>query len=467
VGHISPVITLLIRFIGCEGCRSRKKKCDKVFPNCSRCVQLHIVCEWPRAGPSLRDRRRGLGSLKSRQEVHWTPKPILPIVPVVANSVKDQSHQEDAKPGLRSESLSVLPQTTQMADYIQIEDDWWLPLDFEIPNSLQSAISNGHLDVTTEIPNAFSLIGFQDLDLFVPNGGSNHSVPPVISHISRSLSGCHLSLPNSLTFSVTEHQAIAHYETVFSLYRATKDPHWSTHKVLLRLGSHNAMVMHFVLAVSLNDFSSRTHHNASFDDAQIHFEAGAQLLIQANKDNHTKDHVAMLSSFFFLYLYMLNRGFVATQRLRHLSMTVLDYMKTYSLSAQCLIPRTTETSEFSSKFTSRECSLLARLIIWIFHEDLKCGFQNSGGYLAKYLADNRTDTANIYEISRNVLELQWGEDYPDYQIVDDIENSDVLEFLYAMMPLHQDINELCQETGLSMEEMKSSVQERFSILEKV
>lgn len=283
--------------------------------------------------------------------------------------------------------------------------------------------------------------------------------PEVAYPIVRPLPAYHISLPNSLILNVAEHQALAHYETVFSLYRATKDPQWSTHKVLLRLGSHNAMVMHFVLAVSLNDFSARTQHNASSQEAQSHFEAGAQLLIQANQNNGSVDHIAMMSSFFFLYLYMLNRNSVAPQRLRQLSMTVLDYVKSHDLRAGA--------SGTSSSFTSRDGSLLARLIIWMFHEDLKCGFQRSGGYLAKYLTDNRNETANIYDTSRNALELQWGEEYPDTQVIDDMINSDVLEFLYAMMPLHQDINELCQGDTIGTPEMKSSVEQRLSALEKV
>lgn len=99
------------------------------------------------------------------------------------------------------------------------------------------------------------------------------------------LSDHHIRSPSSLTLNSGEHHALKHYQTTFSIYRTTKDPKWSTHKLLLDLGASNSMIMHFILAVSINDVNRRKEHYDS-SEAEGHFEAGARELIgMVNKDS--------------------------------------------------------------------------------------------------------------------------------------------------------------------------------------
>ena len=116
--------------------------------------------------------------------------------------------------------------------------------------------------------------------------------------------------------------------------------------------------------------------------------------------------------------------------------------------------------------TIKQRSLLARLIMWTFDEDVKCGFQGSGGHLAQYLSENDARTKNIYDASRSVLENHWGPDYPDCQVFDDNENSVILEFLFAMMPLQQDINDLSSGMDTSTPDVCRRIQRKFTTLEQ-
>jgi hypothetical protein len=80
--------------------------------------------------------------------------------------------------------------------------------------------------------------------------------------------------------------------------------------------------------------------------------------------------------------------------------------------------------------------------MWALDEDVKSNFQGKGGHLARYLADQPARTKEIYNASRNALGDYWGSGYPHLQILDDDQNATVLEFLWVLMTLWQDINDL-------------------------
>lgn len=65
-------------WIGCCACRERRIKCDEGLPACGRCTRLSLNCCKPEPSIPLRLRRRGYGSIKSRNT--WEPPNILPNV---------------------------------------------------------------------------------------------------------------------------------------------------------------------------------------------------------------------------------------------------------------------------------------------------------------------------------------------------------------------------------------------------
>lgn len=158
------------------------------------------------------------------------------------------------------------------------------------------------------------------------------------------------------------------------------------------------------------------------------------------------------------------------ERIQQLSKTALTYLKKHKLDSRCLESESSESAdEVVSSLTDRDRSVLARLIIWTFDEDVKCGFQGAGGYLARYLTAHRERTMAVYEVSRTALKAHWGTTYPRDQTDDDDYNAMELEFLWALTALWQDINELSQDPSSSCPEAqgRSRIEQRFSLLEKV
>lgn len=346
-------------------------------------------------------------------------------------------------------------------------DEWWPGMSIEPETSnwdpLCASIDDMFLPTN---PSLSTFDNFGHLSPMLPDAGSSWLLG-VGSSISRSLPDDHFPLPNSLILNSREHHALGHFQTTFSIYRTTKDPEWSTHKLLLSIGAEDEMIMHLILAVSINDVCHRQGHESS-QEAQRHFEAGTQALIKTIEKDSPADHVYLMAGFLFLYLYMPKRKSIPRQRIRQLSMTVRDFVKKHNLDNLCLEPLPENGSPVASQYlNTRDRSILARLIIWIFDEDVKCGFQDSGGYLAEHLTAHRERTMAVYEVSRTVLEVYWGSNYPQCQTDDDNDNAVELEFLWVLTALWQDINELAEGSTLDPGMVQRRIKQRFSLLEKV
>jgi hypothetical protein len=459
----SFVYTNAYQMTGCETCRRRKVKCDEIHPYCTECTRLRFSCRWSQGKRQpMKTTRRGFGPVKSRDST-WIPRPIVPIpsTSTVAECVPTMTTVASPPSQSDWDGLVFSDGGSSSSEWLQDFDRNSEALTFSTSPDHFLGLENSQLLSPCQ--------NFPDLEqLFKNYESSNYSMSDRVLEMfpSPSLSDYHMTLPNSLTLTNNEHEALRHYQTTYSLYRTTKDPNWSTHKVLLRMGSQDNMIMHLLLAVSLNDYSLRRGNSSSSPDAENHFQAGAQLLIRTTTDTAGSDSVTMMAAYFFIYLYMSKRRSTAPQRLSQLSSTVLDYVKKHNLVSSCIKPATKAGQSDVTSITSiHNRSLLARLIMWTLDEDIKCSFQGSGGHFARYLAVRDTQTKEIYDASRNALGDHWGSDYPHTQVLDDDQNSTVLEFLWAMMPLWQDINDLSGDSDSA--ELIFHIEQKFSLLEEV
>lgn len=467
------------------------------------------MCTWLEGRKSLKDQRRGFGPVKSRAD--FQPKEIQPAKPSTAGGeaviesaplvcdlgngaplpLTSASQVQDTfgfpqRPCLPPDESAMITNTSighlffdpsSAGGIVQRNptvgtDEWWSEWNAEdgglhFPSPSNGSASDAYSQVFEP---TFDLENFEQILLSSGTDAKDlQSMPGMSFSPLASLSDYHLALPNSLTLTLPEHEALRHYQTTYSLYRTTKDPNWSTHKVLLSIGAQNPMIMHFLLAVSLNDYSLRKGQASSASsDAETHFQEGARLLIEEMKVGTEQNHVTTMAAYFFIYLYMSKRKSTAPQRLTQLSLTVMEYVERNELNIRCIGP-----SEFPDDSTalipssSGDNSLLARLIMWTFDEDVKCSFQSTGGHLARHLTKNTSRTRDVYEASRNTLADYWKVDYPNSQQLDDDLNSTVLEFLWAMMPLWQDINDLPHEQELMPMDLLLRIEHNFSFLEQV
>jgi hypothetical protein len=279
----------------------------------------------------------------------------------------------------------------------------------------------------------------------------------IIAHPVPGLLAQFVAYPESMAVSRTEHEALYYYQTTLSSIQTTKDPNWATSKVFLRLGSSRPLVMHLLLAASLESLI----RNQATDDildvlaiAAHHHQSGTKLLTRELSNTTKPDHVNVMTGFWFLYLYTSRQPNLELSEIKKLSQTVSDYVKKHQLDSLCIRRTPESASGTPASLSCRERSLLARLMIWIFYADISFGFRCRGGSLAKYLSENLERTERVYQTSRFVLELHWGSEYPEQQLRDDFENSVVLEMVYRSFTVYHAINELCdgQQTGRLAEE---------------
>ena len=280
-----------------------------------------------------------------------------------------------------------------------------------------------------------------------------------------------IALSPSFEVSAKEKQALHHYREYLSTYTSTKNIQWSSHMVMLCYASHTPMLMHLLLAASLMDLTVyQRYDKTTYFAAQQHFRAGASLLIGTINSHREPDHVSVLMAFFFLYEFRTKQKYVDVNATTQLSNNVCDYIKRYNLDT--LAVRSTPFSSTRLGVVAptvlprdkREC--LARLIVWLFYEDVGCVTQGYGGSLASHLRRTSKQTDEIYQQSTTMLESTWGSEYPEREIVDDLENGPILKFLYDVMKLYTDVNNACQHADGAAAEV-DKIEESIIKLEEV
>ncbi|CAK7232809.1 hypothetical protein SCUCBS95973_008382 [Sporothrix curviconia] len=298
--------------------------------------------------------------------------------------------------------------------------------------------------------------------------------------VSSPLSLCSLPVPCSITLTPLEGQALDHYSNAFSVSFTMKHPKWSTLSMLRLLGQCSPMVMHFLLAVALNDLWWRNGAGDSelHTAAQRHYRQGAMLLTEvmdgsnrdkltggvisnghiggssvenieqgrrANLDATTQTHI--MAAFWFLYLYRSKTAAINVNFLTQLSETVTGHIIKYKLDELCSVGSNSaaaiNNADDHSLLTQSNCSardgsLIAMMITCLYYQDIKHGFYHCGGRLAQHLNADKMRLGRIYDMGRNALALNWGSEYPVAELVDDMEN-------YAMLKFNSELNILLED----------------------
>lgn len=202
---------------------------------------------------------------------------------------------------------------------------------------------------------------------------------------------------------------------------------------MLRLGLGTPMVMHLIIASALTDLSLCSDDSTLYALGQRHYEAGANLLVDA-VGAQSQNHVDILSSFFLLYVCMSLRE-ESLEKVSQLSWMVLNHVQTFDLVGY-------SSDALETIIPQDQRAFIARMMVWLVYEDIAAAFLGCDGAFARYLRSQPEKLDTIYEQSATILESCWGKFYPDSEAIDDVENSTVLRFLFDVMCLLQDINQL-------------------------
>lgn len=409
----------------CDACRSAKVKCDERHPDCSRCSRLELQCSW---SPKRTEPIVTRASSEKKRTI--LPKPAAQKTP--SNDKGEPSNSPSAD--ITHEAAGNTPNCTV---WDQSLDEVALPPQ---PGS--------DLDIWTGPCSDFSSLLYSSC-LFMHD----------------------IVLDESLILSGGEYQALSHYQNTFISARILRTPRWSMLGCIFQAVSNVPMAMHLLIAISSMDLNQRSPRPViSVSVNRTHFRKGSEMLVQLMSLANEPHHFSTLSSWFFLYLYMTHRDVLDKKAVDQLSIAILNYIKRYnldSMSAGTTLGEKSLVSAWQDPCLSTEPGLVGRLLLFLASEDIRVGFEECGGHLAKYLLGRDDLYWRIFSQQRYILERHWGQSYPEYEAMCDLETTAAIELGNRVGLLFHKLNELSRMDSEEAKPLDLEIEKGIRELETV
>ncbi|KAL4871658.1 hypothetical protein BDV12DRAFT_205973 [Aspergillus spectabilis] len=451
---------------GCSTCISKKAKC----------VRLHLTCEWPIPKPSLASRRRGLGPIKTRDQGLWSPSSIVPKND--ASGESPQSHAPEAQV-----AHNCLP-SPGLEDMFQSEDflTEGATRDGDLPVNLAS-LADPQLDAAQWIYSADSLADTPAscmAQISDSNGGRlDNSLNANTFGLLRAPRMDPLSTATGLSFAYAigttpalgsdDKQAVLFHYKVFAPLKSTRDWTCSAHTLFLNKAFNSDMALHFLLAVSHSELAIHNGRGSQPpQESREHFERGSQIFLRSHNPFASPDHVGMMLSFLYMYMFWMRRDRLDPTKLRDLSRAVLVHVRTYGLDTLCASNGVLSYGEDTciGVITVSEQVLLARIIAYLYDRDGFCCFFGCGGDFANYMNSISQKRHRIWLRSRAAFFLPLGDVGGTNGAGSEIEDAATLDVYFELIILHQDINLYSQPSAAHSMDMKLKLQRRLDAIYK-
>ncbi|KAF5642255.1 zn 2cys6 transcription factor [Fusarium tjaetaba] len=326
----------------------------------------------------LAERRRGLGPIKQRER--WTPPALVPKI-------------DDA--GSASEgSQSVTPPALTPAGDLQLSEGLPADISFDVL-PVESEVASASPTSFPDIP-PDDLINPIAIPQYPQDASSQLILYPTPSFDILSLfPSFSFTNPTEPAPSIgsDDVQAMTFHSTVLAPMKSTRKAALSAHSIFLNFAVQNPMALHFLLAFSHSELA--IHHGFSHRpplESYLHFQNGSQLLSQALVTLSPTNHVAMMLSFLYLYMFWMRRDPLEVERLRELSTSILAYITTFSLDEVC--------ANSSGSTGTSEPVTLSRILTYIYDRDVFCGFFGCGAAFAGYVSQKHETRQRIWLLSR-------------------------------------------------------------------
>ncbi|KAL2840758.1 hypothetical protein BJX68DRAFT_185014 [Aspergillus pseudodeflectus] len=435
---------------GCSTCISKRVKCDEARPYCERCVRLHLTCEWRIPKPSLTSRRRGFGPIKDRDSSLWSPSSIVPKaderVQAPESTMTPESRLPSPTPENRFQLDEFLAEDLSGDDYLPLSD----VLPVQVPQDPETPWEA--LAISTENDSSNSLGAFGLLRA------------PVMGPF---FAASDLSFAYATGFTPAlgsdDKQAASFHCKVLAPLKSTRNWACSAHTLFLNKVYNRDMALHFLLAVSHSELAIYYGRGSQPPrESQEHFERGSHLFLQAHNPFASPDHVGMMLSFLYMYMFWMRRDRLDPMKLKDLSRAVLAYVRTYGLDTLCA---SDDVGTCSGMITASEQVLLARVIIYLYDRDGFCCFFGCGGDFANFLNSDPRKRRRIWLRSRTAFLLS-SESGSFGCVETEMDDAATLDVYFELITLHQEINAYSQASATQSTIMESRLQQQLETIHK-
>jgi hypothetical protein len=327
----------------------------------------------------------------------------------------------------------------------QEDGDYWINLDpyNSLPSTNLLSDNQQHpgtaaavvLDPQTSLP-AYQHFGLQNNSLL-----ASPSLHLAGSAFSSPLLCCtEGGISNRIYLTDLDHQALHFFCTRYSKFRIVKDFEWSLYSIILRMGSVQPMIMHFILATSLRGLLYSNRSAQTSRAAQAHLDEGLRILHGLLVESDHQDHLAVIISFWLLMLFATDRSAPMTgQQRRWLSSKIATYIKKHNIHSLWDQPSELEEKTYSQDANG---SLLARVLSMIVYTDVQLNFFQHGSDLADLFLDIPSRIQTLRRVSQNFLELNHGIEYPPIELVHDMESIECYTVYMEQHRIYHKINKL-------------------------
>ncbi|RAH87274.1 hypothetical protein BO86DRAFT_350958 [Aspergillus japonicus CBS 114.51] len=413
---------------GCQTCLSKRVKCDEQHPHCKRCVRLGLTCEWGRGKQPLAARRRGLGPIKHRDSSRWAPPSIHP-------RQGDELNQGDIETGMQSAMESSI-------------------------NASESVVNSHDQEGLSMYPCSQSIsdLRFDSLD----NSGPNSPLSIMSRHGRSSIESSSPSVPSWLiaatpllladpftgpSIGSSDTEAVSFHRSVFASLKSSRPPSLSAHSLFLDHAWDKKMAFHFLLALSHSELAIHFGYGARpTPESCLHLQRGSELLVQARNPVAPTDHLELLLSFLYIFMFWMRREQLSPLKLRALSATVLAYIREFDLLQVCTSDEIHSLPKPSTNTVPYKV-LLSRVLIYLYDRDGFCSFFGCGGLLASYMSANSERLRKIWRLSRTAFLWNNAQDQlsPSSEAsFHEVDEAATLHVYFEMIGLHHEINRYSQ-----------------------
>lgn len=294
----------------------------------------------------------------------------------------------------------------------------------------------------------------------------------------------------SIDISSADHEAIRYFRTTFARVHHTKNPSYSLYAIIFDIAEREPMVMRAVLALGARELEFRLRGSSQGSGRTtlaplIHYSAALRLLSEAVGSANAHGGVqidldTVLSAMYLMLLYELKYGDAKCSGLANHLAGAAQVVRhcCYNVSFEPVTSMPGEKSKHvtllrrcqSQEKGTRVLSLFAaRLLAHMGICDATASSFGLGGQLVAALRETMASQHattpyedgmySLHRLSYSLYRLVWTENYPQAELLDDVENRNIFALLLATSHLKFMVSQLDDTTQHRAHEVVTAIRQ--------